>query len=212
MTHFIEILNISSQLPLHKWDCLNAYFSDFEFLHAHSVVWKAQNVQRIPLIEWLPGLCFWAAFRHGLFHCFMLHRGWLALNIASSPVFWALTSFRITTHEIQIFLYSCSIIHITLYTLEQLLYSHILWIFSPSFRLLFFFLIQLLRYERSLSEFVYQSHLPYNVQCAIVFQWKWTFGGVYFVYLCFEISDIYFVYLYFEISDIYFVYFEISAI
>lgn len=83
MTHFIEILNISSQLPLHKWDCLNAYFSDFKVLHAHSIVWKAQNVQRIPLTEWLPGLCFWAAFMHGLFHCFMLHRGLLALNIAS---------------------------------------------------------------------------------------------------------------------------------
>lgn len=96
-------MNISSQLPLHKWDSRNVYFCMFKFFHALSILLKVKSVQRIPLTEHISELCFWAAFMHGLSHCFMLHRTLLAFNTLFFFSFLNLLSFRNSISDTQLF-------------------------------------------------------------------------------------------------------------
>lgn len=129
---------------------------------------------------------------HGWFHCFTLHRRLLPLNIVFFSSFPSRVFFQ-NLNEILFFffLYSCSIIHITLpvYLRTAPLFPHPLNILLL-FGMFFFSFIQLLIYERTFSEFVHGSCLLYNLQYVIVFQWKWIFRALYSVFCIFVFWNI----------------------
>lgn len=114
--------------------------------------------------------------------CFTEHCCFLIFCFSS--VSWAFSPSEIQLMTLNYFLCSCSTIHVTLPNIPKnssfiptfLEYSAIVlicWVFS---------FIHLLIYERTFSEFVHESHLPYNIKCAIVFQWKRIFRGFYSVF------------------------------
>lgn len=114
--------------------------------------------------------------------CFTEHC-WLSVFCFSS-VSWAFSPSEIQLMTLNFFLCFCSIIHVTLPIYPRIapLLLHSLKILPLFWIVGFFSFIQLLIYERTFSEFVHESHLPYNIPCAIVFQWKGIFRDFYSVF------------------------------
>lgn len=110
MTNFIEIWNISSQLPLYKWDCPHAYFSDFKFRHACSILLTKKVFREF---HWQNDYQTFVSEQHSCMDCFTIscftEDCWL-LTSHSSPVLSLLSDLFVFFFS----LYSFSITHITL--------------------------------------------------------------------------------------------------
>lgn len=145
--------------------------------------------------HWQNGYQTFVSEQHSRMDCFTVscftEDCWL-LTLHSYPVFWVfflnLNSWNSIQFNFFVFLFDNT--HNCLYTLEQLLYYHTPWIFSLVLGCDFFSFIQLLIYERTFSEFVHESCLLCNLQCMIVFQWKWIFRGLYSVFCIFVFWNI----------------------
>lgn len=114
--------------------------------------------------------------------CFTEHC-WLLIFCFSS-VSWTFSTSEVQLMTLSNFLWSCSIIHVTLpvYPRTAPLFPYSLKILPLFWIIGIFSFIQLLIYGKTFSEFVHESHLPCNIQCPIVFQWKWIFRGFYSVF------------------------------